>query len=232
MSNVTLTPYNEILQIVSDMETGIMERYHIDKLDEDITSRLRNAIIALTLRAATEVIDAATGETYAVKRTATMGQEPPTEVYEPVPLDCIFVSGVNVPALKAIFAKVRTYIINNIGHFKYSYWFIFHKLLQEIGLLEDGKYSQQTIFKDWVTQVYGWTWATQDFKHVQQGFKHTKTDLWDEHTAKDLHTSRNYVEIKNQLRSLLLTGEGGGTAYAPAIVKQGQYLDYKMRRKV
>ncbi len=232
MSQKTLTPINEMKKIVDDMAVAISEKYHIDKVDEGIISRLTNGIISVMLRTATELIDPQTGEVYSVKRTAMIGLPEQVDIYEPVPLDCIFISGVNVPALKVIFAKVREYILNNIGRFTYNYWFIFHKLLLEIGLLEEGIYSQQTTFREWVAQVYGWTWATQDFKHVQQGFKHTKTDQWNDHTAKDLTTSRNYVTIKNQLRSLLLTGEGSTTAYAPAIVKEGHYLDYKMRCKV
>lgn len=228
MDKEMMTPTQEIQRIVTNTKNAV-EQIHRIGLDESIIERLTQDITALMLRAATEICDVDGGHIYPVKRTATIGQTEPTPVYEPVSMDGIFSPCVNMPVLKAICAKVKECVTRQIGNFSYTYWFIFHKVLLEVGLLEEPK---QTLFISWVNQVFGWPWATRDFKHVGQGFKHTSTEQWNDYTTKDLLTCRQYADIVKQLRSLLITGKGDHAAYAPDIVREGLYMDYKTRRKV
>jgi hypothetical protein len=95
------------------------------------------------------------------------------------------------------------------GKFQLSvkWWFVVHKVLEEIDWLND---KQNTKFIQWIDDVYGWEWKTRDFKSVLAGFKHTHSTKWNEDTVKDANTGREYRDFANYVRSQFVDIDANG----------------------
>jgi hypothetical protein len=88
-----------------------------------------------------------------------------------------------------------------------KWWFVVHKVLEEIDWLND---KQDTKFIQWVDDVFGWEWKTCDFKSVLAGFKHTHSTKWDVNTVKDMNTGRQYRELADYVRNMFVIIDSSG----------------------
>ena len=151
-------------------------------------------------------------------------------------LDDIFHIALNISKVKdginrIIIAKGKE------GKFLLSvkWWFVVHKVLEEIDWLND---KQDTKFIQWVDDVFGWKWKTRDFKSVLAGFKHTHSTKWDSNTVKDMNTGRQYRELADYIRNMFVNiNSDGRITDKQEFLKLGSdgkpmYIGHDLRRKL
>lgn len=127
------------------------------------------------------------------------------------PLDSIFHRALNVARVKE---AIRQIIITRgeAGRYRLSLkqWFVVHKVLEEIGWLDD---DTDTRFIEWIRQVFQYEGKTCDFKSVKSEFKHSHSSTWGPDTVKDRQTGREYRGLADYVRSQFVTIGSDGSIH-------------------
>lgn len=145
--------------------------------------------------------------------------------YKQSPNDTIFHDAIDVEKVKKVLPtfKLKT-VVTGI-----KYWFVVHKVLEEIHWLQK---KQDTLFIQWVKDVYGWEWKTEDFKSVNKAFKYKdncREELlsihWSAATTKDGKTGIAYKKLSDDIRKELVTIKEDGTIEDKTyFLKKDRYL--------
>lgn len=126
-------------------------------------------------------------------------------------LDTIFHRALNVARVKE---AIRQIVITRgeAGRHRLSLkqWFVVHKVLEEIGWLDD---DTDTRFIEWIRQVFQYDGKTCDFKSVKSEFKHSHSSTWGADTVKDRQTGREYRALADYVRSLFVTTGSDGSIH-------------------
>ena len=137
--------------------------------------------------------------------------EPPVLALPLSPLDTIFHRALNVARVKE---AIRQIIITRgeAGRYRLSLkqWFVVHKVLEEIGWLDD---DTDTRFIEWSRQVFQYEGKTCDFKSVKSEFKHSHSSTWGPDTVKDRQTGREYRALADYVRSQFVTIGSDGSIH-------------------
>ena len=137
--------------------------------------------------------------------------EPPVLALPLSPLDTIFHQALNVARVKE---AIRQIIITRgeAGRYRLSLkqWFVVHKVLEEIGWLDD---DTDTRFIEWIRQVFQYDGKTCDFKSVKSEFKHSHSSTWGADTVKDRQTGLEYRALADYVRSQFVTIGGDGSIH-------------------